>query len=294
MMEEKRVALLMCQTPLQSVIATEIIKKNPDTVFFPVYTAYQWTHKHEYYANRLLEKCGTGIKRELHDMDSIVALVKELELHHFTDMYLASIDAPLNLAALSTHDNMNVYTYDDGAANITPKSFYFRKTKGIDVPGITMTWDKQKVREVSQRHYTIFDTPFNIVPSHKLEYVTLFDVSTAPRDMDKPNAEVSIFVGQRMMDTMEAQEKLVLQVMTQFNVDYYFPAPAEKSMPLPLERVIDTPLIFEEYCQELLKQYDVIHVYHFYSTVGFTLKNHPAIHIHVIDERYYDGWYFSL
>lgn len=291
-MADNKQALIMCQTPLQALIAEKIIEINADKVFYPVYTAYEWNDKHDYYSTRLIDQCGDGVKEELSNIAVIVKLVTDLEKLSFSDIYLASIDAPLNLAVLSAKEGINLYTYDDGSANITPKSFYFRKENNpIHYPNLHITWNKEKVKEKSLKHYTIFNTSFNVVPSNRLEKIELFSFDKAKKEHGK---EVSVLIGQRVIASAVQNERLMIQAMNDYHIDYFFPHPREKRLDALKFKTIDTPHIFEEFYVELLKDYDMIHLYHFFSTVAFNLREHPQIQEHIIDKRFYDGWYFQI
>lgn len=289
---KQRKAVLMCQTPLQALIAEKVIACNPDTQFYPIYTAYTWNNKHEHYATRLLEKCQCGLKKEIATLEQIASLVTEVVSLEFEDIYLASIDAPLNLAVL-TQKEVNIYTYDDGSANVTPKSFYFRKYKQpVEYPGLTITWDKEKVRACSRKHYTVFDSTFNIVSSEKLERLDLFkfdDISVP----DSNKKSVSVLIGQ-MVARPGDNERLMQHVMAEHKIDYFFPHPRENRLESLMEQTIQTDLIFEEYYLELLKTYDEIALYHFCSTVALNLKDHPRVKEIIIDKIYYESWYFTV
>ncbi|MDO4814836.1 MAG: glycosyltransferase family 52 [Gemella sp.] len=287
----EKISLLICQTPLQALVAEKIIEINPHKKFFPVYTAYEWNAKHENYAARLVEKCGRGIKKEIANLKQISELAKQVLELEFNEIYLASIDAPLSLVVLSGKENLDVYTYDDGSANITPKSFYFRKNKNpVTYPGLNITWDKFKVREKSKKHYTIFDSDFNIVPSSKLERLDLFNFE---KEESRQGKEVSVLLGQMIMNPGQ-NEMLMNKIMQENNIDYFFPHPREGVLESLRDKTIETKLIFEEYYLELLKDYDVINIYHFYSTVAFNLRKHPRINEKILDKDFYESWYFSL
>lgn len=289
----KKKAVLMCQTPLQALIAEKIIEKNTDTQFFPVYTAYEWNHKHEHYATRLLTTCQCGIKREMPTIAHIAQLTTEIVAMDFNDIYFASIDAPLNLAILSAKENITIYTYDDGAANVTPKSIYLRKAKQpVAYPGLDIHWDKEKVRATSQKHYTIFNSTFNIVPTDKLVYVELFPVERT-KSKTTYNKKVSVLIGQMILSP-EENEQMMYRVMSEHNIDYYFPHPVEKTLEMISDKVIHTHLVFEEYMVTLLETYDEIALYHFCSTVALNLKHHPRVKEIIIDKMYYDSWYFTV
>lgn len=289
----KKKAVLMCQTPLQALIAEKIIEKNADTQFFPVYTAYEWNHKHEHYATRLLTTCQCGIKREMPTIAHIAQLTTEIVAMDFSDIYFASIDAPLTLAVLTAKENVTVYTYDDGSANVTPKSFYFRKAKQpVAYPGLDIHWDKEKVKEASEKHYTIFNSTFNIVSTDKLVYVELFPVERT-NSKTTHNKKVSVLIGQ-MVTKPEENSLLMYKVMTDYQIDYYFPHPRETVSPIVQEKTIHTDLIFEEYVATLLETYDEIELYHFYSTVALNLRRHPRITEKTIDKVLYESWYFTV
>lgn len=291
---EKKMALIMCQTPLQSLIAGKIIDLFPEQIFYPVYTSYQWNSKHEHYADRIITKCGQGLKQELATNGDIITLVNQLAELDSDVIYLASIDAPHNLALLSRKPNLALYTYDDGSANITPKSFYFRHYQPIAIEGLDILWNKEKVRENSLNHFTIFDSDFNIVPTEKLIKVDLFPTPSKDVAVSKKSREVSVLIGQKILPSVEENIKMMGQVMSEFAIDYYFPFPGEIGKITKSDLVIETDQIFEEYYVQLLKEYDVIHLYHFYSTVAFNLRNDPRIKEHIINESFYNSWYFSI
>lgn len=286
----EELVLIMCQTPLQAVIAEKIVKENKNKKFYPVYATFNWNRKHEHYAKRLIDLCKCGIKRELINKAEIIKLAKEIDLTRFKGIYLASIDAPLNLILLSKKEDLDIYTYDDGTANITPKSFYFTASQSSQIfLGTILPWNKERVRATSKKHYTIFDSKFNIVSSEKLIKLDLFDFDSYSK-IKKTNKEISILLGQSIIKEPIHNELLMQKTMTENNIDLYFPHPREKFLKYLSDKTIVTDLIIEEYIVKLLEDYDMVHIYHFYSTAAINLRKHPRVEEHIVNKKIYDFW----
>ncbi|MFX5344515.1 glycosyltransferase family 52, partial [Acinetobacter baumannii] len=78
------------------------------------------------------------------------------------------IDNKYTHKILSTVNFKNLYTYDDGAANVVKNSIYFKQTfmsklKDILFKLMGVEFNLNKIKKISRKHYTIYKGIQNIV-----------------------------------------------------------------------------------------------------------------------------------
>ena len=244
--------LIICYTPLQVLIAEKIIEKYPEQRFYGVMIYVSKNAKFTHYTERLKKKCADFF--ELHQHTDRISLIREIIAlkFHFTGktfdrVFVASInDLQIQFLLSSIYFN-EIYTFDDGTANIVNSSVYYQKEPDTFVRKwinrlFGNKYSVQKLKRLSKRHYTIYPD-FNNIVENTLP-VHLFEGSKQVGHDDEK--VVSILLGQPVYLESQKNIDLAKRVIEQFNIDYYLPHPREQ---YNIDNVtyIETPLIFEDY-----------------------------------------------
>ncbi|NOX77733.1 MAG: CMP-N-acetylneuraminate-beta-galactosamide-alpha-2, 3-sialyltransferase, partial [Gammaproteobacteria bacterium] len=196
--------LIICITPLQVLIAKQIIKQH-STPFIGLYLPYgahsKSEPKHRYYFDQLEQVCEKSAFIELNNktwgerfatLNQIKTTLKKLGIwqQSIDGVYLASIDVLFLQYVISKVKFQQLYTFDDGTANIFPNSSYFqplpkslplqlfKHAVGITYPSIP------SILAISKKHYTIFPQEKNIIDATHPVY--LFDKADHQSDENLP------------------------------------------------------------------------------------------------------------
>ncbi|MEO4045284.1 glycosyltransferase family 52 [Hoeflea sp. CAU 1731] len=199
--------------------------------------------------------------------------------------YLAVVgNLPLALAARMM-PWITIKSFDDGAVNILPNSHLYGKgpangntlkrklTRGVFPNGVA-EWMRERITQ----HFTIFPNTPNIVDSKRLtvldwDWSALLNSS----DLDKLNSLIpnSIIVGTPHDEFPDPQASRDLANKLLEDADLYVKHPREKNW-----HKSDKVIQFHSPAESVLAhfaQFNRITVYHFNSTVGYTLSNSPNI-----------------
>ena len=182
MVHDQQKSLIMCVTPLQMLIAEKIIHKFKDQKFDVIVIALADNEKYRYYYKKL-EKISCNsfyyVPKDgfLGFLEYINVLKKNGFVGKYTNCFLASIDSRHFQYIISKNKNTNIYTFDDGTANIIKNSLYYINEK---IPSWKkMIWNfigidsyMEDIKKSSKKHYTLYENVSNIIEN--TEYLKLF------------------------------------------------------------------------------------------------------------------------
>ena len=290
--------LIICITPLQVLIAEQIIQ-NTQGDFIGLYLPYGNNPKHHYYFEKLKRQCQQSAYIELHNntwgerfatLNTLKSTLKKLGIWQqpIANVYLASIDVLFLQYIISKVTFQQLYTFDDGTANIFPNSTYFNPLpKSLaqrlfkKVAGITYS-DITSILAVSKQHYTIFNGEKNIIDNVK--WVQLF--ASLQHDEQPITQTKRILVGQGLDNFIgeTAYRDMVNTMMSQFGIDSFVPHPRENIDFADWLTVIQSDKIIEEYLLDEIKQHPTTQyeIYTFFSTAVFSLKDFPRTQIFLV------------
>lgn len=284
--------LIMCNTPLQMLIASKVIDLNPQIEFDLVVVTADDNIKYQYYYSELSKKCKNsfffinraGLRNFFHFKK---CLADNNMTKPYSQLYLASIDIRLFQYLVSKHSTAEVYTFDDGTVNILPGSLYYSKIDSSllrevawKVLGVNHT--KEDVIKRSQLHYTIYNSNFNLISN--LRHIQLLE--NIQTSTTHPSKLVKIFLGQPLEIISEKYDaSYISNVIEGLNIDLYYPHPKEKLTPHGSFEIISSNLIFEDYLTTYLsKNPDTkVEVYSFTSSCILNISginNVKAIYVH--------------
>lgn len=253
-------SLFMCSTPLQLLIAEKIIKLNPNKSFdliLVVKGAFNEKYSHYYHAVSKL-CCKTLVfNRNSSDFKTFIKFVKtvkDLNMNEdYEALYVANINSRYFQYIVSKNTNANLYTFDDGIANIT--SFFFNssdfkasKIKKIFWHMAGIKYFTNDLIDKSLLHYTLYpNIPNTIALTEPIKLVdnAQINFSEIPQ---KSSEIVKFFLGQPLEGiSSEYTNDYIKNCLLKLGIDYYFQHPKETYSLDKEFNVIKTPLIFEDF-----------------------------------------------
>ena len=290
--------LIICITPLQVLIAEQIIRKTQGG-FIGLYLPYGDNPKHQYYYQKLKSLCQKSDYIELKNktwgerfatLTTLTTTLKNLGIYQqpIENTYLASLDVLFLQFIISKVKFNHLYTFDDGTANIFPNSTYFnplpkstaqklfKKVVGISYPDIP------SILAVSKKHYTIFANEKNIIDN--LEAIQLFDTIATTHQPIRQTKKILLGQGLDNFIGENAYQALVKQMIQRFGITNFVPHPREKLDFSDLLTVIHSDKIIEDYLVDEIAQHPSTHyeIYTFMSTAVFSLKDFPHTDIFLV------------
>ncbi|SLJ83938.1 glycosyltransferase family 52 [Psychrobacter sp. DAB_AL43B] len=292
-------SLIMCVTPLQMIIAEKVIELNIDKDFDLIVIALSHNDKYTHYYNRLNKKCLDSIyyisETGLKGFFGYTKKIKESNLNKdYQEIYLASIDSRHFQYIISKNSLAQIYTFDDGLANIISNDIYYSDIE----PNI---WKKaiwyllgiryymKDIKKLSIMHYTIYEDIPNIIGNTKL--IKLYEEE---EEAVHTNTSVKIYLGQPLLElSNKIDNSYVEDVLNKIKIDFYYPHPREKEIPLGDFDIIDSMLVFEDYIIEYLKCNPKVsvEVYSFISTAILNISHLNRVSAKYIYNSYlYDSY----
>lgn len=303
-------SLIMCATPLQMLIAEKIIHLSGNEHFDLVVLALNDNQKYRYYYNRLKEICDNSfyyIPRA--GLTGFLYFLKHLKKSNinknYNNLYLASIDARHFQYIISKNNLANVFTFDDGTANIIPSSIYYSnstepsKLKKIIWRSLGVKYYIEDIKVKSKKHYTIYRDAPNII--NKLKFIALLPQLELNEKKISNDKTVKFYLGQPLSDIEEKfDHNFVEEKLKRIGIDYYFPHPREIEYPKGNFETVDSILIFEDFIiTYLVENPEVkIEVYSFISSALLNVSSLLKVQcIYLYNDdfmmRYKDFYFFS-
>lgn len=290
--------LMICITPLQVLIAKQIIKQN-NQPFIGLYLPYGDNPKHRYYFEQLKQICEKSAFIELKNktwqerfatLNTLKATLKNLAIWQkpLDNVYLASIDVLFLQFVISKVQFQHLYTFDDGTANIFPNSTYFQPLpKSLpqqlfkQAVGITYA-NIPSILAVSKKHYTIFPHEKNLIDP--IEPIYLFDKVESRQAENLPVKRLLLgqaldsFIGEK------AYREIIENMVNHFHIDAFCPHPRENLDFSDLLPVIHSDKIIEDYMVDELQALPntQFEIYTFISTAVFSLKQFPRTQVFMV------------
>ena len=280
-------------TPLQVVIAEKILEKYQDEDFYKVMVLTNLSSKYLLYKERFFKKNKYNLTILSNSTNKISILInwlairlKFLFLPNFDKVFFANVNSPEIQLMLSSIKFKELYTFDDGTANLVESSpLYKESTTGklgnIFLNLLNNNYSSRKIRKESKRHFSIYKNRNNILSSEYIEYITLFKLDNYNSNYFNAKRNISIFLGQPiyelLIDISECKKndkniyfsKLAIE---NFRIDFYYPHPREKYRIDNVEYIV-SDLVFEDYLLSIL-EYDTNYtIYTFFSSAVLPFTN---------------------
>lgn len=292
--------LIICMTPLQVLTAQKIIALTGNQPYIAIYMSYTDNKKHRHYYE-LLSKQSTNSaylilknktnKERLLTFRDVRNSYKALALSKYSidNVYLSSIDTMFVQYILSKIKFKNLFTFDDGSANVFENSEYFIQKKQSSAKiafkkliGIRFNTIEDVKKEIS-KHYSIYPNEKNIIDH--VEVVNIFE--NVPKMRNNTPVEVQKIILGQGLDTLigEKNYKDILMNMSKFlDIGYFFPHPRENLNFENWFEVIDTHLVIEDYLIEKMNSNanTRFELYTFSSSSILSLVNFNRISVKIV------------
>ena len=284
-------------TPLQVVIAKNIIKERGENSYFGLYMTYHDNEKNKYYYEVLRKECDISffiqIKNEdfLGKIKTVLNVQKKINIINSMSIeciLLANIDLLIVQYVVSRVRFNNLISFDDGVGNIFLNSVYFIQKKQSSskvlikkILGIKFK-DIYALKKLLSLHYTIYPNEKNIIENVK--GISIFSELQKTSSVESYSVK-KIILGQPLDEFIgEDNYRGIISKMHKFiHIDYYFPHPRESLRFDDVLTIIDSKLIIEDYLiQELNISNVKFEIYTFFSSSILSLKSSESIDINVV------------
>ena len=267
--------IVFCTSPFQVLIAREVAKATGEK-FFGIYLKMSNDNRQKIYADKMKGFCEDTLF--IDDIEWHSELRERLANVKIDKFYLASLDNPI-AHSIFNPSFMRLFTFDDGSTSIIAPNMYTRYTDRVVGPNeITL----EKVIDLSQGHYTIFDTN-TVFSTEKLINIP-FDIK--PKDFNRATngKKVKVFLGQALGNYIDEKdikitEKLTKKALEKLGEVLYYAHP-RVTVNVENAETIQSDKCFEEEICNLLSNYENVEVYGFYSTSLLLVKNIPGVSVH--------------
>lgn len=285
--------LMVCCTGLQVLIAEKILLEYPTEQFALLMFKTLDNRKNDHYFNRLANNSQI-IKAEMIVLDANNVLfyplsilknllrvkksignlklnkrgVDKIFFSYITDLYIHVI---LNTVAFN-----EIYTFDDGTANIVSSSFLYKQNVSWKRKAfyclLGLLYNELNLRPQIKLHYTIYPNMPNII--EKTQIIRLFDEKNIKST--EQTELIKIMIGQFVFYD-ERDIALTQRIIDEFKIDYYFPSPRESYIYDSVE-YMNTPLILEDYFIQYWSDKKCI-VYTYFSSGALNISELPNVEI---------------
>ena len=251
---------------------------------------YNDNPKYRFYINSLKTESYYTIEYLVKSQKKFDRLIEVFKLKLFLNqvkfssqnIYLASIDNSLIHTILSKINFQNLFTFDDGLANLNYQGQYYTDQESslqkFLKTVIHITWNIEKVKRISKCHYTIYPSRNNIISN--ITPISLLNSESINLVLTPPK---KIFLGQPLSEIdLRFTSKYINKILNKIAINYYYPHPRETT-PCILNNIsiIQSNKIIEDYLLELSKN-STIELYTFFSTAVINLVNVPNIKCYVL------------
>lgn len=135
--------LIICATPFQVLVAEQIIRHFAGETFYGVMLMSADNPKFRYYGKRLIQACGGRGQLYLQQKSrakilalwDLLALKRQgKKLGRVDKLFLSSLDSVVVQTFISGLDFSELYTFDDGTANLVADSHYYTHDRHQSLP----------------------------------------------------------------------------------------------------------------------------------------------------------------
>ncbi|QLB17520.1 hypothetical protein A6B40_07945 [Mannheimia varigena] len=293
--------LIICTTPFQMLMAEKIISLHPDEKFHLIVITHHDNKKYRFYYNRLSRCCekfnyikllSSGKGKIFTICDLLYLRILSFFLPMYKSVFLANLENIWLQTLLSRFINSSdIYTYDDGTANIAEGSYLYKEENVGTLKNIVFRLIGKKVslkllKKKSKLHFTIYKSLRNII--NETKHIVLYSDDEKTISSNCNQKEYRFFLGQPIYQfDLELYNK-ISQYINKFDIDYYFPHPREDIVHLKENyiNIIKTELIFEDFLIEKLKQNNCkFKVYTLFSGSILNIANFPNVEVYAIKPK---------
>ena len=254
--------------------------------------------KYNYYFNRLagkVKKSKIYVFNRKSRIKCLFFLIK-LKLNSFfwkkiDRLFIGSIDNNHGHVHVHKyiHSDTELYTFDDGTANIFSESFFYKEDfsyKNYLLRYVLCNKTNLRIiKDKSLKHYSIYHGKKNIIAN--VEYISLFtsNVDSDHGNNSVKNEKVRVLIGQPIYENISSvvynelkYSDLVKNIMCKYHIDYYFPHPREDFNIRDIE-YINTDFILEDYILQGINNGNEYELFTFFSGGVISFNNIKQVKI---------------
>lgn len=292
-------SLFVCRSPLQALIAEEIIRKVlPNKEVHLIYLVYSVNKKNCYYFDRLSKHCTHS---SFHVVSQrypffFVELNKIINKDvSYDNVFVSSIDNVQIHYVLSKIKKNKLLTFDDGTANISYNGGYYSQPLSTKIKALFKSpfyrlygckYNFNKVKDQSSTHYTLYGGR-NIINNTVLLSLDDTKLSQFQESKIKNNSSCILFLGtvydeivqnKKNAGVLVSKVKDYIFTLQNKSKIYYLPHPRDNNNYFDLELVDNYEyLVAEDVVVDLLKSYSNITLLGFSSSAQFNFLECDSI-----------------
>ena len=284
-------SLFICRSPLQALIAEEIIKKvlvNKDVHL--IYLVFSVNKKNRYYFDRLSKHCTHSSFHVVNQRYPLFFIELDKIINkdvNYDNVFVSSIDNVQIHYVLSRIKKNKLLTFDDGTANISYKGSYYNQSLSTKIKSLFKSpfyrlygckYNFNKVKKQSSTHYTLY-TGRNIIDNTVLLSLHNTRMSQVQESKIKNNGSCILFLGtvydeivhnKKYAGVFVSKVRDYIYTLRNKSKIYYLPHPRDNNNYFDLELVDNYEcLVAEDVIVDLLKSYSTIILLGFSSSAQF-------------------------
>ena len=275
--------LIICSTPFHILLSEEIIRSNPNRDYLCLIFVHTKNDKIKYYIHRLKQLSNQvrtmDVSSNLKWLMTIFYLRLFSNLGCFNKVYLASVDNILVHSILTKIEFISLFTFDDGTINLLYDGRYYEDdyvlSERVFRKVLNISYDAQRIRSLSKKHYTIYDAP-NIIENTEMIQLVHEKESKA-----QSGTSVSILLGQPLYAEDKQSQILFDNIVNKLQPDFYLPHPRET---FEVEGVdyVHTNYVLEDYIVHLRNQFETVKLYTVSSSAILNVMQLSGIEVYGI------------
>lgn len=280
--------LFICLTPLQSLIAQQLIYQTNPTPADLLMLCYTDNQKFRYYYQLTANLCRHTkcviMPKTTHQRLFKLSQLKHFSHLHYQTIFVANINDSFVQYIISHLQFEHLETFDDGVGNLYPTSIFYQNTQHHFMRQILnyllgIRFKTQDLRALSRTHHTLYPNQANIITNTQpIDFITTRASTKHSGSLKTIHNNIEhkkILLGQPFFQNSHKNQYFFQQIIKHFNIDAYFPHPLEQSLPTQVH-IIETPLIFEDWILNQATQSVSWTIYHCVSSAALnvaTLSN---------------------
>lgn len=230
--------LIIIRTPFQAWLVEKVLEREHIEVFDVLYFTQNNSKEDSFYYEKLSLKARNSEyvfvpPQRFSILSAIMLKVKSrawYKVSNYDELIFASIDAFFISSLAKAYPKAQVVTFDDGTANINPKSIYHIESNNLRVSFYRYLMNALPLIELKKRirvHYTLYRNQENIVEPSRLRYIEGWTEKVS-RNINKSKI---YFLGAPFEEVMNLQEIDRLEKYARtLGIDVYVAHPREKNL----------------------------------------------------------------
>lgn len=269
--------LFICCTPFQGMLAERIIlekglpRENCVLFFYSSFDNEKYRYAYEQLRARCLHALFYVWKADFPRY--ILDAKRYFRTHDWDAVYAASIDSVFVQMALSSKRRKQLFTFDDGAANIVRSGHYHREVGHTMLRKLAFwllgnRYNSSRVKREAQLHYTVYRGVPNIVP--RVQYVSLFD---SEEEHAPKRGQCTVVIGTVLREIAAPDKRVAISRNVVRHINdiqgdvFYLLHPRDMDAQTGKAQIIQTKELAEAVIARLMQSYESLNLLGFGSSV---------------------------